>query len=128
MLSACQQMPKQNTTVPNKQNSIAAYNPHDYGRAYSYFLTKAKQGDPIAADNLGHMYEDGRGVVPNDQEAVKWFSQAAKAGNSDGQLNLGVLYLYGKGVAQDKIEACKWFAKAKAKHNTYAEEFHRKNC
>jgi TPR repeat protein len=34
-----------------------------------------------AQDNLGWMYKNGRGVVQDDVEAVKWFRKAAEHGD-----------------------------------------------
>jgi len=114
--------------VPNMSNDIAAYNPNDYGYAYGYFKGRAMRGDPIAEDNLAHIYEDGRGVPTNDTQAIYWFTKAANSGNSDAMLSLGVASLYGKGVPKDNKVACSWFAKARAARNTYAPDFYHRYC
>ncbi len=114
--------------VPNMSNDIAAYNPADYGYAYGYFKGRAVRGDPVAEDNLGHIYEDGRGVPPDDTQAVYWFTKAANNGNSDAMLSLGVAALYGKGMPKDNTLACQWFSKAKAANNPYASDFYLRYC
>jgi TPR repeat protein len=126
IIAACSQ--PQYHGVPSKSTDIAAYNPKDYPKAYAYFKQKAAQGDPVAMDNLGHMYEDGRGVTQDQAQAVYWFTKAAKAGNSDAQLNLGVAYLYGNGVPQNKIIACQWFKKAQKAQHPYGGKFYSDNC
>jgi TPR repeat protein len=65
-----------------------------------------------AQDNLGWMYKNGRGVVQDDVEAVKWFRKAAEQGYPAAQDNLGWMYKNGRGVVQDDVEAVKWFRKA----------------
>lgn len=127
LLAACTTT-KPRPPVPNMSNDIAAYNPSDYGYAYGYFKGRAVRGDPVAEDNLGHIYQDGRGVPQNDAQAVTWFTKAADSGNSDAMLSLGVAYLYGKGVSQDNKTACMWFGKARSKHNPYADDFYQRYC
>jgi TPR repeat protein len=58
------------------------------------------------------MYDNGRGVVQSDAEAVKWYRKAADQGNVSAQLNLGFMYGNGRGVAQSDAEAVKWHRKA----------------
>lgn len=119
---------KPNRYVPNMSNDIAAYNPTDYGYAYGYFKGRAMRGDPVAEDNLAHIYEDGRGVPQNDTQAIYWYTKAANSGNSDAMLSLGVASLYGKGVPKDNQAACAWFDKAKSAHNAYASDFYQRYC
>ncbi|NNM58436.1 MAG: sel1 repeat family protein [Legionellales bacterium] len=121
--------PKHNYgTVPTQKTDIAAYNPSTYGYAYSYFEQRAEKGDPIAEDNLGRMYADGRGVAENPEQSVKWYAKAAAKHNADAELNLGVATLYGRGIAQNTGQACQLFSSAKHDGNRYAEEFYSVNC
>ena len=69
----------------------------------------AEQGDASAQFNLGFMYADGRGVLKDYQEALKWYRLAAEQGDASAQFNLGVMYATGEGVPQDYQEAVKWF-------------------
>jgi len=55
------------------------------------------------------MYGNGRGVVKDDKEAVKWYRLAAEQGNADVQSYLGVMYDNGRGVLQDDKETAKWY-------------------
>ena len=72
----------------------------------------ADKGDAYAQNNLGFMYDNGRGVPENDAEAVKWFKKAAAQGRADAQYNLGVMYDNGSGVPENDAEAVKWYRKA----------------
>jgi TPR repeat protein len=91
------------------EDGIAASERGDFETALRLFRSAAEQGDAAAQNNLGFMYESGRGVAQDYQEAVKWYRLAAEQGNAIAQSNLGVVYSEGKGVAQDYREAVKWY-------------------
>ncbi len=48
----------------------------------------AEQGYAIAQNNLGWMYQEGKGVQQDDAEAVKWYRKAAEQGNAEAQYRL----------------------------------------
>lgn len=127
LISACTQAPKA-PPIPTYRTDIAAYNPSDYNYAYHYFYQAAQKGDPIAEDNLGKIYADGRGVPQDEASAVTWYTKAAQQHNPDAALNLGVAKLYGRGTDQSETEACQWFNVAKNEGNSYAEGFYHDNC
>lgn len=68
-------------------------------------LLEAEQGSASAQNELGDCYFDGKGVIQDYVEAVKWYKLAVDKENSDAQNNLGYCYYYGKGVIQDYAEA-----------------------
>jgi TPR repeat protein len=128
-LAACSTTPTNKYGyVPTHQNDIASYNPNDYGYAYAYFKSRAEAGDPVAQDNVGKMYADGRGVQANPEQSVAWFSKAATQHNPDAEMNLAVAYLYGRGTTQDLTAACYWLNQAKHDGNKYADDFYSNNC
>ena len=53
---------------------------------------KAEQGDPEAQYDLGILYRQGQGVVPDDAEAAKWFRLAADEGLDQAQNSLAICY------------------------------------
>lgn len=114
--------------VPSYSNDIMAYHPKLYSQAYNRFYNAATQGDPIAQNNLGRMYADGRGVERNSETAAKWFLASAKQGNVDAEMNLGVAYLYGQGVQKDPEQACSWFEKAKKAGSAPGHEMYHNYC
>jgi TPR repeat protein len=59
--------------------------------------------------DLGLKYKTGRGVEPNDEEAVKYFQVAADQGHVTAQCKLGFMYLTGDGVERNYKEAVKYF-------------------
>ncbi len=90
----------------------------DYNRALASWRPLAVQGNPVAQNNLGIMYLDGKGVPQNTSEAVRYLSLSAAAGSSLGQNNLGGLYRDGKGVPRDYGRASQWFSASAAQGNS----------
>lgn len=127
-LAACTTSKHNYADVPTQSTDIAAYNPTTYNYALSYFKQKAEKGDPVAEDNLGRMYADGRGVAENPEESVNWYAKAAAKHNADAELNLGVATLYGRGTEQNTTQACQLFSNAKHDGSPYAQEFYSSNC
>ena len=60
--------------------AVAAYDRGDYATAVQGFLVHAEQGDAAAQFNLGVMYNNGRGVLKDEAEAVRWYRLAADQG------------------------------------------------
>ena len=65
--------------------------------------------DTEACYKLGQMYQSGRGVVKDNNEAFKWYKKAAERGHKEAQFGLGNMYCKDEGVEQDYIEAYKWY-------------------
>ena len=93
------------------------------GAAFREFLPLAEQGNALAQNRLGVMYEYLRGVPQNYAEAVKWYRKAAEQGLASAQSNLGTMYRNGQGVPENDAEAIKWYRRAakqgfaEAQHN-----------
>lgn len=98
-----------------------AFQQQNYSAALKDWRPLAVEGNPVAQNNLGVMYLDGKGVPQNLSEAVRWISLSAAAGSSLGQNNLGGLYRDGKGVARDYNKAFRWFAAGAAQGNSGAQ-------
>ncbi|HET7085078.1 MAG TPA: tetratricopeptide repeat protein [Rhizomicrobium sp.] len=94
-----------------------SYQHADYQGALTAWRPLAVQGNPVAQNNLGIMYLDGKGVPQNMSEAVRYLSLSAAAGSSLGQNNLGGLYREGKGVPRDYTLAARWFTAAAGQGN-----------
>ena len=67
------------------------------------------------------MYANGRGVLKDEAEAVRWYRLAAEQGDASAQLNLGVMYDNGRGVLKDEAEAVRWFRLAADQGNAAAQ-------
>ena len=77
-----------------------------------WYRRAAEAGNDAAPNNIGRMFEEGRGVPQNLSEAVTWFRKGADLGNATAQFNLGRMYENGRGVRRDYGEANKWYAKS----------------
>ena len=87
--------------------------PQDDQRALQWFRKAAAQGEAIAENNVGVMYQGGRGGLPQDDgQAVAWYRKAADQGFAPAQNNLGNMFLNGTGVSKDDRQAAGWFRKA----------------
>ena len=73
-------------------------------------------GFPLAAYQLGKCWRDGRGVLPDDQQAELWFRRAADTGYDFAQYALGKL-LQSKNRT---VEAVSWYEKAAAQGIAWA--------
>ena len=89
--------------------------------AIEQFRLAADQGRAAAQNNLGFMYDKGRGVPEDDVEAVRWYRLAADQGQANAQYNLGFMYATGRGVPQDDAEAVRWYRLAADQGNAGAQ-------
>ncbi|MCA3449005.1 MAG: sel1 repeat family protein [Rhodobacter sp.] len=82
-------------------------------KAVTWYAEAAKQGNAVAQNNLGYMYDSKRGVrgriegvdlncTEDDEDcyrkAVTWYAKAAKQGDAVAQYNLGSMYGSKRGV------------------------------
>ena len=81
--------------------------PQSDAEAARLFGLAADQGFADGQNNLGCLYEIGRGVPQSDAEAIRLFRLAAAQGHAAAQVNLGALYLQGRGVPQSDAEAAR---------------------
>ncbi|MGZ3308110.1 MAG: tetratricopeptide repeat protein, partial [Xanthobacteraceae bacterium] len=63
-------------------------------------------------NNLGEMYEKGKGVPQDYAAAVSWYRKAADQDNAYAQNNLADMYREGNGVPEDYAAAVSWYRKA----------------
>lgn len=77
-------------------------------------LSEAAKTIPMAMYLLGGMYEAGRGVDKNMEQALTYLTQAADAGYAPALCYLGDMYYEGRGVAQDYAKAIECYNKAMA--------------
>ncbi len=78
-------------------------------------LQQAEQGNFVSAFTaytLGHLYETGKGVEQNYEEAVKRYETAAKWGHIPARITLATCYIRGTGVERDIPRAKKLLKEA----------------
>ena len=84
----------------------------DQAEALAWYKKGAAAGDLFAQNNLGEMYERGRGTPKDDKQARQWYGKAAEAGFGPGQFNYARLLLAGAGGPADREGAVQWLQKA----------------
>ena len=62
---------------------------------FAAFILAADQGFAEAQFKLGIMYAEGRGVLKDEAEAVRWYRLAADQGLAGAQGDLGIMYASG---------------------------------
>ena len=98
--------------VADFNDGYNAYEKGDYKTAFNEWKPLAEEGGESAQYNIGWLYDNGKGVLKDDKEAVKWYRKAAEQSNPDAQGNLGVMYGDGDGILKDLSKAKYWIKKA----------------
>jgi TPR repeat protein len=83
-----------------------------YVQAAIIFRKLAESGHAKAQTRLAFCLENGRGVMKNKTESLRWYCKAAEQGEAEAQNNLGSIYEVGDGVKQDISTAFNWYRKA----------------
>jgi TonB family protein len=94
------------------EDGQAAYDRGDYAEALLQWRPLAEQGIARAQNNLGVLYENGKGVPPDINEALKWYRLAAEQNYGGAENNLGLIYALGRGVPRDPVRSYMWFSLA----------------
>ena len=102
------------------QQAVKLFLKEDYTKAAPLFRKAAEQGHAIAQNDLGWLYEEGKGVRQDYTQAAEWYRKAAEQGYASAQNNLGILYEEGKGVLEDYQKAVEWYRKAAEQGNGIA--------
>jgi hypothetical protein len=89
-----------------------AFDRSDYRTSLQVWLPQAQEGDPVAQNYVGEIYEKGLGIAPDYATAAAWYLKAANQGNSRARINLGFLYEKGLGTKKDLSQALNWYRKA----------------
>ena len=100
---------------------VAAYGKGDYVTAFSEFRALAEQGNEVAYHNLAMMYESGKGVPIDEQQALYWYRKAADRGLAADQVVLGGMYSEGRVIPKDESLAAYWYRKAAIQGNDIAQ-------
>lgn len=95
----------------------------DIEQSMHWLKKSAEHGHELAQNQLGRMYETGRGSEQDDAQAAYWYGRAAEQGNTWAQAELGAMHLKGKGVEQDYRQAMHQFRQAAERGNVAAQCF-----
>ena len=74
---------------------------------------RAEAGDVKAQYELAEIYRNGKGVVQDNYEALKWFTKAADQGDPYAMYQLGIMYSSGLGTPRNCAKAVKCFSDAR---------------
>jgi len=88
--------------------------------AIKYYLDAAQRGHTGAMNDLGGVFEYGRGVPKNMATALVWYERAAELGHAGAMAHLGQLSEIGLDVPQDLASAKQWYERAAALGNAAA--------
>ncbi|AGD93017.1 putative Sel1-like repeat-containing protein [Megavirus lba] len=64
-----------------------------FGKLYPVVKQRAKNGNSLAQNDLGFMYEEDIGIIGKTKKAKKWYALSANQGLSFAQYNLGYYYI-----------------------------------
>ncbi len=67
------------------------------------------------------MYYNGRGVMQDYYQALKWFRKAAEQGEARAQKYLGVMHKFGQSIPQNYEESVMWYRKSSEQGNIHAQ-------
>ncbi|RAP28943.1 hypothetical protein DID78_04400 [Candidatus Marinamargulisbacteria bacterium SCGC AG-343-D04] len=87
----------------------------NHEEAVKWFQKAANQGDVYSKYSvyshysLGCMYQEGKGVDQDLNEAVRLYTLAADQGNAPAQYNLGWMYENVRGVNESFQKAARWY-------------------
>jgi TPR repeat protein len=95
--------------------------PEDPYTGVAYYQAAAEQGQVMAINNLGFLYDIGRGVNEDPVTAAYYFAVAADLGSAFGQSNLASMYLDGRGVQQNDAEAFRLYSLSAARGHPPAQ-------
>ncbi|NQV82814.1 MAG: sel1 repeat family protein [Rhodospirillales bacterium] len=76
---------------PEFSDAMDALDAGDYEKVFSEFRKLADEGNPVALNNLGMLFEIGLGGHRSDSLAERCYRQAAKLGVADAQFNLAAI-------------------------------------
>ena len=86
-----------------------------------WYRQAAERGSAAAMNNIGALYQYGRGVPQNYGEAMRWYRQAAERGNLNAVNNIRLsLTRRVSGSRPDYGEAMRWYHQAADRGNVTA--------
>ncbi|VAW63460.1 hypothetical protein MNBD_GAMMA10-1090, partial [hydrothermal vent metagenome] len=99
---------------PGLASGFAAFESRDFTQAMRLLLQFAESGNADAQHKVAIMFQNGLGVVSNDDNAFKYMKLSAEQGDAIAEHGLGFMYMEGECVPQDFEQALVWFKKAAA--------------
>lgn len=96
--------------------------PESLSQASNLYRAAAEAGDFAAQNNLGELFETGRGVSREPAQALGWYRKSAESGFAPAQFNLARLLAFGIGTERDSAAARVWATRAQGQGIAQAAE------
>ena len=103
------------------ESALPAPGHSDFISAARWYARAAELGHPLAANNLGALYFDGRGVLRDFEQAARLYRVSAEGGYAIGQYNLALMLGQGRGTAPDVPQMLDWLQKSSAQRYPRAQ-------
>ena len=84
----------------------------DFVTAREEYLEAARDGNPLAQNNLADLYLKGLGGPVDLRDAFGWFARAAELGQANAQCSLADMYETGEAGVIDYAKALYWYRRA----------------
>ena len=104
-----------NERLDQLRAGISALDRQHYATAIRAWYDLAVAGDPEAQNNIGYLYEEGKGYSQQFDVAMDWYRRAAESGLAEADHNLGMMYVEGRGAAKSWAQGLIHFRKAAQK-------------
>ncbi|KAI8878210.1 HCP-like protein, partial [Backusella circina FSU 941] len=82
-----------------------------YPEALYWYKLSADKHYAKAENNIGMLYNYGKGVHTDYALAMEWYLKAAKKYSQDAFSNIGKLLEKGQGISENKYKALEWYSK-----------------
>lgn len=96
--------------------------PESLSQASNLYRAAAEAGDFAAQNNLGELFETGRGVSREPAQALGWYRKSAESGFAPAQFNLARMLAFGMGTERDTAAAREWATRAQGQGIAQAAE------
>ena len=104
-------------------DSVSSTREDHFFSEYDRYRFMAEDGIAYAQYILGTIYEEGRSVQQDMQQAIEWYKKASAQGLVKANYHLGLCYKMGKGVNRDYEKAREYFLLA-SKEGEYLSMYH----
>lgn len=94
------------------ESALPAAGQPDVISAARWYARAAELRHPLAANNLGALYFDGRGVLRDFEQAARLYRVSAEGGYAIGQYNFALMLGQGRGTAPDVPQMLDWLKKS----------------
>ena len=93
----------------------------NYSEAMSWYLKSARQNYSPAINNIGFLYDTGKGVEKDLKEAYQWYEKAADNGVVNSQLVMADSYWLGEVLEKNIDKSIFWYQQAAEQGDAYAQ-------